>query len=76
MNSENERDQGLTLEKAKKLAEAAIMERESWKDLSSEGKQLADAYLITVWREPRSPGGFRLVTVDLNGEIISIEAGK
>lgn len=76
MNSEIEPDEGLTLENARKIAETAIKEREGWKNLSSEGKHSADAYLITVWREPRSPGGFRLVTVDLKGEINSIEAGK
>lgn len=76
MNSENESDQALTLEKAKETAETVIKEREGWKDLSSEGKRSADAFHITIWREPRSPGGFRLVTVDFKGEIISIKAGK
>jgi|AntRauTorcE11897_2_1112592.scaffolds.fasta_scaffold43339_2 hypothetical protein len=76
MNSENELNEGLTLEEAKETAETVIKEREGWKDFSSEGKRTADAFHITIWREPKTPGGFRMVTVDLKGEIISIESGK
>lgn len=76
MKTEGLDDQKLSMESAMKIAENAIGEKEDWDSLSSEAKPMENGYRVTVWREPKTPGGFRLVSIDKNGKITAIEKGK
>ena len=34
-----------------------------------------DTCLVAVWRIPKAPGGFRLVTIGGDGKVLRVEAG-
>jgi hypothetical protein len=63
--------------RAIQISKGHIASRENWSNRAVyEAKRVEKGWSILVWREPRTPGGHRVITLLHNGKLISYLRGR
>ncbi len=76
--SEDQHKRALSLQDATEVALKKVEQEEGWApaQMIGEGKTTNDSFEITVWKTPKTPGGFRLVVVSAGGKVTAYYRGK
>jgi hypothetical protein len=63
--------------RAIEISKAHVASRENWSDRALyEAKRVERGWSILVWREPKTPGGHRMITLRPNGRLIDYVRGR
>jgi hypothetical protein len=75
--TETNRTAALDEAKVVAIARQAVRTNDTWSSTASfEVRSNATGWAITVWREPRVPGGHRLIRIDQNGQVTACIRGR